>query len=506
MNIVVAIVIVIIICVQSYFFIKNLKRMHEFRDIFSNNQTDYSITKDENGFVTGIYGVGINAKSSIFGNIINSINKYLQNNKGSVIDFHLLKDAVDRHCDAIEEDINTQTPIPLYCGLAGTMIGVILGLGSLLWTGAIKALIAGTGTTTGEAAQVAADSAAGGINHLLFGIAWAMGASIVGIILTTCNSYNFKGCKLQEENGKNTFLAWMQANLLPELPSDTAGVMKGLIRNLNKFNNTFSENVEVLSGTFNKVNESYKTQADIIQMVHDMDVAKMARANVNVLKHLQECTDKLEQFNSYLDKVNEFNLQFSQEAKTQEIFQNISTFFNRHKVVISKEIADADNCLGEAMSALNSNAEKSVVELQSKLTEQSEHFKSILEEEKTAFMQFSKDIQIQFKDQMEQLPTMAQKLEEISQIPVKLDHLFEKIEESQKSVCENINSSNAQLIQSLVSSNKELVEHLIMYHKNGDLKPSELKIPKKILISFYILVFFIFIIGIISIIRFLNFF
>ena len=145
-----------------------------------------------------------------------SINKYLGNNKGSIIDFQLLKDAVDRHCDSVEDDINVQTPVPLYCGLAGTMLGVIIGLASLLFTNSIYSLM--TGSTTGATAS----GAATGVSDLLSGVALAMIASVCGIGLTTCNSLLFKKYKLEQEKGKNTFLAWMQSKLLPELPSDTS--------------------------------------------------------------------------------------------------------------------------------------------------------------------------------------------------------------------------------------------------------------------------------------------
>lgn len=52
-----------------------------------------------------------------------------------------------------------------------------------------------------------------------------------------------------------------------------------------------------------EVNESYRIQGDVIKAVHDMDVMKMAKANVRVLEELKECTDKLEQFNEYLDDI-----------------------------------------------------------------------------------------------------------------------------------------------------------------------------------------------------------
>ncbi len=87
----------------------------------------------------------------------------------------------------------------------------------------------------------ASQSAASGSNSLLSGVAWAMLASICGILLTTVNSLLFKRCKLNEEDGKNSFFAWMQSELLPELPSDTSEALNNLVRNLNKFNNTFAQ-------------------------------------------------------------------------------------------------------------------------------------------------------------------------------------------------------------------------------------------------------------------------
>lgn len=205
MHDIVPFIILAIICTQVFFFIKNLMRMGQFSKIFSEESSWRLRRNTETSLVDGVYGSG----NSIFESIKNSINKYLGNNSGSVIDFGLLKDAIDRHCDSVENDIATQTPIPLYWGLAGTMAGVILGLWDLLDSNAILTLM-GSG-----AGQIDANTqdAAKGIDALLSGVAWAMGASICGIILTTINSILFKQCKLKEENGKNSFLAWMQSEL-----------------------------------------------------------------------------------------------------------------------------------------------------------------------------------------------------------------------------------------------------------------------------------------------------
>lgn len=448
MHALVPIIIIAIICIQIFFFIKNLLRMNQFSKIFSEESSWRLRRNQQTNFVDGVYGAG----NSIFESIKNSINKYLEKNAGSVIDFGLLKDAVDRHCDSVENDITTQTPIPLYWGLAGTMAGVILGLWDLLNSNAILTLMG----SSGGVINTASHNAAVGINALLSGVAWAMLASIIGILLTTANSLLFKRCKLKEETGKNSFLAWMQSELLPELPSDTSQALNNLVKNLNQFNTTFKENTSNLGNALNAVNHSYAIQANIIKAVHDMDVMKMAKANVQVLKELKECTDKLEAFNEYLDNIegytkaiHRFESQFGEQADRLHILEEIRDFFRRHKSEIAKTTADADKTLQESLEQIKESTSENVNEMQKRFVEQSEHFKTILEDEKSAFERFMTQMNAQFSAQMSHMPQLAKQLGEISLIPNRLDKLIDKIEESNNRLVSDI----SQLVkQTLISA------------------------------------------------------
>lgn len=421
--------------------------MREFSNIFADKFNTWRLRRNsETNLVDGIYGDGNN----IFKSIINSINKYLGNNSGSVIDFGLLKDAVDRHCDSVENDIATQTPIPLYWGLAGTMAGVILGLWDLLDSNAILTLM---GSGAGQI-DASAQDAAKGIDSLLSGVAWAMGASICGILLTTINSILFKRCKLKEEDGKNSFLAWMQSELLPELPSDTSQALNNLVKNLNKFNNTFAQNTSNLGNALHAVNQSYAIQADIIKAVHDMDVMKMAKANVRVLQELEQCTDKLEVFNQYLndiegytEAIHKFEAQFAEQSDRLHILEEIRDFFNRHKAEIAKTTADADRTLQESLDNIKESTSSNVDELHARFVEQSEQFKTILQQEKESFEQLNNQIKAQFSDQLDRMPQLTKQLEEITAIPVRLDKLIEKIEKSNARLASDIANSLKQTLQ-----------------------------------------------------------
>lgn len=443
----VPIIIISIIALQLFFFIKNLLRMHKFSTIFKEDDS-WSLHRDfSTDLVDGIKGFG----NSIFESIVKSINKYLGNNAGSVIDFNLLKDSIDRHCDSAEDDISTQTPIPLYLGLAGTMAGVILGLGDLLKTDAIMSLIGSNSEELSKTSQVAAE----GIDALLSGVAWAMVASICGILLTTFNSLLFKRCKLKHEEGKNSFLAWMQSELLPMLPSDTSQALTNLVKNLNEFNNTFSQNTSNLGNALEAVNQSYAIQAEIIKAVHDMDVMKMATANVRVLQELKECTDRLEQFNEYLyaiqgytGAIHEFETLFNREANRIYVLEEIRDFFARHKGELAHTMAEADDTLKTALKNITESTSESVGEFHTQFVEQSNAFKEIIKQERDAFQQYAKEIAAQFGSQLDKMPKLAKQLEEIADIPVRLDKLIEKIEKSNTRLADQVAAAVKQSLSS----------------------------------------------------------
>lgn len=446
MSLLVPIIVATIIVLQIFFFVKNVLRMREYKKIFAEEKSWGIAHNPETKFVSGIYGRG----NKVFESIKDSINKYLENNSGSVIDFSLLKDAVDRHCDSVENDINTLTPTPLYCGLAGTMAGVIVGLSSLLTTGSITALLSSGSGNFGTAAE--------GVNDLLAGVAWAMLASIMGILLTTIASLLFKRYKLQGESGKNTFLAWLQAKLLPELPSDTSDALNRLVKNLNKFNSTFAENTSSLRGALREVNESYRIQGDIIKAVHDMDVMKMAKANVRVLEELKECTDKLEQFNEYLDDIHgytdaihTFTTQFEQEANRLHVLEEIQQYFMRHKAEIAKDSADVDVALRNALRTLKETASQNTGELNSTLVQQAEEFKRIIADEKDSFEKLNSELRAQFSAELTQIPMLQKQLSEIAGIPAKLDKLIERMERSNSTLASQVSGTMTRTAKELTT-------------------------------------------------------
>ena len=127
----------------------------------------------------------------------------------------------------------------------------------------------------------------------------------------------------------------------------------------------------------------------------------------------------------------------------------------RHKAEIAKDTADADVALKEALLAIKDSSASNVGELNKQLIVQSEVFKKILAEEKesfeklneelkgqfhqyisdniASFAEFNKEMKSQFGSQIQQIPTLIKSLEPIANIPIQLDKLFNKIEQSNNS-------------------------------------------------------------------------
>ena len=419
-------VVIVVVFFQSLKFYQNRVRIDLFSNIFAGQ--DYELVKDSNDLVVGIKGSG----NKIFDDIKSSINGYLEGNQGTEVDFQLLKDSVDRHCDMIEDEINSQMPLPLYFGLAGTMGGAIIGLVALVWGDAILQLMAGDPGAAGN-------SAATNINDLLWGVAIAMLASALGIILTSYNTIYFKDKKLQEETDKNKFLAWMQSRVLAAVPSTVSQQMKALVNQLATFNRNFKSNTDAINTTLSKAKEVYKSQANVIEEYKAIDLEAIATQVSSIMRRLRSSTESLDNFTKYLNNVHEYyeELQVFAEKLDREtdrigILQDIQKFFHSHKAVIAEETADAHKNIQESIKAVQESTEQQVNETYAALTEQSVKLKSAVDENNKQFRDLCQDMRNKFKEQMNEMPEVAQSLKKLEELPSQLDEVCSKITQSQE--------------------------------------------------------------------------
>ena len=260
--------------------------------------------------------------------IVNSINTYLIRNKGAVSDFNLIKDIVDRNIDSEEEEIYSKLSIPLYLGLIGTMLGIIVGL---MFLPEITTMVGGS---KGDLS---------GIDDLLGGVKIAMIASFIGLSLTVYSSgFLFKGAKQKAEEQKNKFYSFIQAKLLPKLTDNASTGIYSLQNNLLKFNEGFTDNMNNFNGVLTKVHTSLDSQVQLIDELKRVDISTMAKANVTVLKELKYSISQLESFGLFLEQMNVFvNSTKTLNSTVNEQLKTIGDF----SVVINNLNENAENQL-----------------------------------------------------------------------------------------------------------------------------------------------------------------
>lgn len=391
--------IIVIIAIQIRVFNNTKKKIETFLQIFPTSASAYWIVQQEipiedanNEGNVVVSQIRLNTSNSTMKAICNALNMYLQKNKGAASDFNLMKDVVERYCNTHAEEINIQQPIPLYLGLMGTMVGIIIGIGSLALNG---------GLVDGFQMEH--------ISSLMTCVAIAMGASLIGIICTTLISWNAKNAISKVEAKKNEFYSWLQTELLPVLSGNATNALYLLQQNLMSFNRTFQSHISGLDATLSRVENVSIEQMELMQLIKDLDVRKVAQANISVLRELKGCTDELTTFNqymnnvsSYLNAVNSLNDNLNEHLNRTAAIERMGSFFEKEinqvetrEQYINEVVANVDNTLKNTFEQLSESTQESINELRNSsvaeinalndyFDEQREEFKKMLQTQQEA--------------------------------------------------------------------------------------------------------------------------
>lgn len=378
--------------------------------------------------------VHINNASATLLEVEHSLNMYLQKNKGAASDFHIMKDVVERYCDADEEEITTQQPIPLYLGLMGTMIGIIVGV---IYIAATKGF--------------SGDNITQSVTELMTCVAIAMSASLVGVYCTTRISWSSKNAFSKVEADKNRFYSWLQTELLPTLSGNTVNALYLLQQNLTTFNTTFQSNISGLNRALGQIKDTSSEQVELINLLQDIDIKRVAQANVTVLRELKDCTGELSRFNQYihsvsdyLTAVNNLNTNINEHLNRTAAIERMGAFFEQEinqvtarEKYINDVVANVDDTLrktfeklsestNSGVTALRNNSVQEFDKVSQTMADQQEAFRSSLSTQREEFAQTLQNEQSLFIDYLKgQKDTLAAKSEEISQIVSEIRGLSE---------------------------------------------------------------------------------
>jgi biopolymer transport protein ExbB/TolQ len=432
---------IIIIGFQVFYFITSRKKISTIESIFPKTSLDSSnVELFQNGEqYTELIAVEDYTHSTTFTEIIISINKYLERNKGAA-DFSIIKSIVDRKIESIEEDVASNLSLPLYIGLMGTFVGIIAGLVKIAFFGGV----------TEE-----------NINSFLGGVFIAMFASLIGLLLTVINnSGGFKKAKRTNDHRKTEFFNFLQVELLPYLGNSIYDVFNRFKDNIGDFNDRFSKNISlfdekfssninnlkqsvtVLSDNIGPIVESTKHQKEFLKELKAIGYNRMAEANLKVFKVMSDAGPN---FKEFIDKQKELNQSID---KTLEIVSVIDSVMNRVSS-FEKSISE----LGHRIDASDYISSDLLTKVNRKLNELDNQFELLKQHS-----QFTKGhIENHFSQEVAKVEVLSERI--LGELGNALNFDVEKNPLLKLNILENVNGNILEVIQN--QKNKENFEKVV---------------------------------------------
>ncbi len=413
-------------------------------------------------------------KGSRIDSIILEINSYLQKNANSSTDFNLIKDIVDRNNDMHEEEIQTQTPVPLYCGLAGTMIGIIVGIGYMAF---FQSVIDSSSTF-----------------ELLEGVALAMISSFVGLFMTSRLSWKAKDAKKINDQNKNNFLSWMQNELLPVMSDDAYTALNLVSQNLNDFNNSFKDNTSSLSDTLRIVRETSDGQTQLLKAVKQLNITALATANVNVYDKLKNCTDEIGQLAQllndsayYVDTVRKLNERLDASEERFHMIEEMARFFKEERASFEKTsgyintaLADAESNMSNVADTFNAGISQTVAKMTEHAADSLGQFEGFLDKQQSLLQNKSKELE-NVINEVKQLSEVKKSVDELAKASKaqakKMDELMETI----KTV---VSAKTGVAVEDVAKPKQSKLDKILLYSGGGIVLVTCLTILVYIAISF----------------------
>lgn len=407
---------------QFYSFFNTKRKIHIYRSIFPNKDFDEKFIEQKviNDVEVELLREGEANFSPSFQTVLSSINRYVAKNKGAV-DFAIIRSIVERNIQAKENEISSVISLPLYIGLMGTFLGVILGLLRIAFFGGIS------------------DA---NISTFIGGILIAMTASLTGLMLSVINnSGNFKRSKVISDERKNIFFNFLQVELLPHLGNSLYDALDRLKVNINDFNEKFSNNVRMFDSNFSAnvwhlkdaaekladnidpIIESTQLQKEFLQTLKTIGYNRMAEANIKVFNLMKQAGP---QFVEFIQKQKELN---ESVAKTAGFVTSIENVMNRVKT-----FEEGVNRLGERID----NADYMGSDLLKKVNRKMEELDNQFEVLKQHSQKSNKEIQEFFDREYDTVSTMVSHIRSeiqraldfnIDNNPLQKLHLLDKLHE-----------------------------------------------------------------------------
>ena len=262
-----------------------------------------------------------------FAEVVVKTNKYLCKNHGTSADYELLKNICEHDIEILDDQIHNTLNAPLYLGLAGTFVGVIVGL----WGVDLNQFLDGAVENSG-------------LQHLLWGVIAAMFASLGGLAMTVFNTvYDYKESVKKKEIDKDKYFDFLRRELMPVLSNSMASSLSSLKSVLGHFVDKFGKNLDSYADSAELLNENLEKQQEVLKEINKLSLTKTASKIAETFVNLKDSADKLEIFKTYQEQLNGTIKQV--EGATNhigEVIQKFDEFNSNLSVVLQNQAVTLD--------------------------------------------------------------------------------------------------------------------------------------------------------------------
>lgn len=277
------ILILVVVGLQLVLYVKNKQKAADLAGLFPRRwQLQLRTESREEGSTYEAYKLEVEGASEAFREMLDHTNIYLKNSRGAG-KYSMLKELAERPFELQEAKAAAMLSTPLYIGFMSTFLGIALGLLSMVAAGVNEA----------------------SIQAFLTGVLVAMLSSFGGLLFTILSKVNYQEARQQAVERRQTYLSFVQANLLPRLEQEAAGSLTNLRMVLKQFNQDFFRKVTDFKEVFGNLSQYITVQEKFLAALEGSGYSQLAEANLRFVEQIRENAQLLESFGGYQRKFNE---------------------------------------------------------------------------------------------------------------------------------------------------------------------------------------------------------
>lgn len=262
--------------------------------------------------------------SKSFKEVVFETNEYLCKNVGTSADLGVLQDICDKKLEVKENAVKSTLNLPLFVGLGGTFIGIIIGvigfafdLNSLFDSTSSSQEIEQTVSVPVRNDNIPTISAVesqpnepssdetNSLQFLLYGIGCAMAASLCGLVLMVINTaINYRKATADLDTKRNEYFDFLRRELMPTLANSMSSSLNSLKSVLGHFVDKFGKNLDAYADSAELLNENLEKQHLVLTQIQDMGMTRMANRVASAFVQLNEAADALNTFHQYQQDLN----------------------------------------------------------------------------------------------------------------------------------------------------------------------------------------------------------